>query len=200
MSAVATLAAIRAPLRARAVKRPATTRRAFTTRATATESGSKSDEIVGMPVVLIDNRSDPLATVVSVQFSDVLGQLLDTVESLKALGLNVSRAEVTQDENPNKFYVTDAATSEKVVKSEQIENIRMAVINNMIAYHPESKQYFEGASASFGSFDVDANPLGARPPSKVKTKLPSRRWVARGRSSPWRRRIGPVSSSTSFAL
>ena len=151
--------------------RPATTRRAFTTRATATESGSKSDEIVGMPVVLIDNRSDPLATVVSVQFSDVLGQLLDTVESLKALGLNVSRAEVTQDENPNKFYVTDAATSEKVVKSEQIENIRMAVINNMIAYHPESKQYFEGASASFGSFDVDANPLGARPPSKVKTKV-----------------------------
>ena len=41
------------------------------------------------------------------------------------------------------------------------------------------KQYFEGASASFGSFDVDANPLGARPPSKVKTKVAIK---ARGRS------------------
>lgn len=141
-------------------------------RATATESGSKKDEIVGMPVVLIDNRSDPLATVVSVQFSDVLGQLLDTVESLKALGLNVSRAEVTGDENPNKFYVTDAATSEKVVKSEQIENIRMAVINNMLYYHPESKQYFEGGTVDMpGNRDVDANPLGARPRGKVATKV-----------------------------
>ena len=141
-------------------------------RATATESGSKKDEIVAMPVVLIDNRSDPLATVVSVQFSDVLGQLLDTVESLKALGLNVSRAEVTADENPNKFYVTDAATSEKVVKSEQIENIRMAIINNMLYYHPESKEYFEGGTVDLpGNRDVDANPLGARARGKVATKV-----------------------------
>ena len=32
----------------------------------------------GMPVVLIDNTADPLATVVTVSFGEVLGQLLDT--------------------------------------------------------------------------------------------------------------------------
>jgi hypothetical protein len=61
-------------------------------------------------------------------------------QALKNLGLNICRAEVSADDNPNKFYVTDANTSEKVVKSEQIEQIRTVIIQNMIKYHPEAAE------------------------------------------------------------
>lgn len=124
-----------------------------------------------MPVVLIDNSADPFATVVEVSFGDVLGQLLDTCESLKGLGLNINRAEVTENDNPNKFYITDAKTSEKVTKSEKIEQIRMTVINNMLTYHPESAQYLvEGQHIDMpGDHDADENPLRARAQPQVKT-------------------------------
>lgn len=36
-------------------------------------------DTVPKPVVKIDNQSDPFATVVSIQFGDRLGELLDTV-------------------------------------------------------------------------------------------------------------------------
>ena len=55
------------------------------------------DSDQGMPVVLIDNTADPLATVVTVSFGDVLGQLLDTCEALRRLGLNINRADVTEE-------------------------------------------------------------------------------------------------------
>lgn len=41
-----------------------------------TEAGA-----VPEPVVKIDNQHDPFATVVSVQFGDRLGELLDTVQA-----------------------------------------------------------------------------------------------------------------------
>ena len=43
---------------------------------TTTEAGA-----VPEPVVKIDNQHDPFATVVSVQFGDRLGELLDTVQA-----------------------------------------------------------------------------------------------------------------------
>ena len=98
----------------------------------------------GMPVVLIDNTADPLATVVTVSFGEVLGQLLDTCESLRRLGLNINRAEVTEGSPANTFYITDAATSEKITKSDVIESIRLTIIN-MLAYHPEAAEFGGGA-------------------------------------------------------
>ena len=43
----------------------------------ASDNGSTSP--VPEPIVKIDNESDPFATVVSVEFGDRLGELLDTV-------------------------------------------------------------------------------------------------------------------------
>ena len=59
------------------------------------------DSDQGMPVVLIDNTADPLATVVTVSFGNVLGQLLDTCEALRRLGLNINRADVTEGSPAN---------------------------------------------------------------------------------------------------
>ena len=108
---------------------------------TATSSLAKEktfpDSDQGMPVVLIDNPADPLATVVTVSFGNVLGQLLDTCEALRKLGLNINRADVTEGSPANRFYITDASTSEKVVKSDMIEQARVGAFPNPTpVYHP----------------------------------------------------------------
>ena len=49
----------------------------------------------------------------------------------------------------NKFYITDARTSEKITKSKTLELIRMTIINNMLQYHPEAADYLvEGQARS----------------------------------------------------
>ena len=127
----------------------------------------------GMPLVLIDNTADPLATVVTVSFGDVLGQLLDTCESLRRLGLNINRAEVTEGSPTNTFYITDAATSEKIVKSDMIEQIRLTIINNMLAYHPEAAEFLvEGQHIDLpGDHEADEKILGARVQPLVRTRV-----------------------------
>ena len=141
-------------------------------RAATASSEEECEMTPKMPVVLIDNTSDPLATVVEVSFGEVLGQLLDTCEALKALGLNINRADISGDcDNPNRFYLTDAKTSEKITKSEKIELIRITVIDNMLKYHPEAAEYLvEGQHIDVpGDKEPDENPLGARAEPKVKT-------------------------------
>jgi len=144
---------------------------------TATSSLAKEktfpDSDQGMPVVLIDNTADPLATVVTVSFGNVLGQLLDTCEALRKLGLNINRADVTEGSPANRFYITDASTSEKVVKSDMIEQIRMTIINNMLTYHPEAAEFLvEGQHLDMpGDHESGENPLGMRVDAKVKTKV-----------------------------
>lgn len=171
MSAIAhTTAAAVAPRAVKALRR--TSRRASSVRAAAAEKDECAAPSM-YPTVIIDNTADPLATVVEVEFGDVLGQLIDTCESLKALGLNINRAEVTDCDNPNKFYVTDAKTSEKITKSERIESIRITVINNMLKYHPEAGEFLvEGQHIDTpGDHDADENPLGPRVEPKVKTTV-----------------------------
>ena len=131
------------------------------------------DSPEGMPVVLIDNTADPLATVVTVSFGDVLGQLLDTCESLRRLGLNINRAEVTEGSPANTFYITDASTSEKIIKSDMIEQIRMTIITNMLKYHPEAAEFLvEGQHIDMpGDHEADEEILGARVQPKVKTQV-----------------------------
>lgn len=125
------------------------------------------------PVVKIDNISDPFATVVKVEFGDRLGELLDTIRALKNLGLNIRRAKLDQSsatKNRNTFYITDATTSEKVLKSARLEDIRMTIINNMLYYHPESAQVLAAGQPSESSRDV-TKPLGPRRRVAVQTNV-----------------------------
>lgn len=93
------------------------------------------------PVVKIDNTRDPFATVVSVRFGNELGDLVDTIGALKNLGLNIKRAKIDSNDPSSKhrFYITDGATSEKIVKSSRLEQIRFTILDNLTRYHPESE-------------------------------------------------------------
>lgn len=95
---------------------------------------------VPTPVVVIDQASDPAATVVEITFGDQLGALLDTMKALRDLGLNVVKGTVATDSSGihNKFFITRAGTGRKVEDPELLEAIRLTVINNLLKYHPES--------------------------------------------------------------
>lgn len=62
------------------------------------------------------------------------------ITALKNLGLNIRRATLDQKSGhkTNTFYITDADTSEKILKSARLEEIRMTIINNMLYFHPVS--------------------------------------------------------------
>ncbi|KVH99033.1 hypothetical protein Ccrd_022734 [Cynara cardunculus var. scolymus] len=84
--------------------------------ATAIEGGSYQDtDVVPTPKVIIDQDSDPNATVVEITFGDRLGALLDTMNALKNLGLNVVKANVHLDSSGkhNTFSITKATTGRK---------------------------------------------------------------------------------------
>jgi len=98
------------------------------------------------PVVRIDNQSDAFATIVSVQYGERLGELLETVTALKNLSLNIRRAKVASSAETC-FYVTEAASSEKVMKSSRLEEIRMTVINSLVETFPESAANLGGVGA-----------------------------------------------------
>ncbi|KAL0734687.1 hypothetical protein Bca4012_010897 [Brassica carinata] len=104
---------------------------------------------VPTPVVIIDQDSDPDATVVEVTFGDRLGALLDTMNALKNLGLNVVKANVYLDSSGkhNKFAITKAGR--KVEDPELLEAIRLTVINNLLEFHPESSSQL-AMGAAFG--------------------------------------------------
>ena len=59
------------------------------------------------------------------------------IASLKALGLNIRRAKLTEA-GAHRFYVTDSRTSEKVIKSAKLEVIRLTILQNLLQFHPES--------------------------------------------------------------
>ncbi|KAL6955682.1 ACT domain-containing protein acr11 [Sarracenia purpurea var. burkii] len=109
--------------------------------ATAVEDDSSRDtDTIPTPSVVIDQDSDPDATVLEITFGDRLGALLDTMNALKNLGLNVVKANVYLDSSGkhNKFAITRVDTGRKVEDPELLEAIRLTVINNLLEYHPES--------------------------------------------------------------
>ncbi|WOL17373.1 ACT domain-containing protein DS12, chloroplastic [Canna indica] len=119
---------------------------------TAIEDGSSNEtDNVPTPKVIIDQDSDPDATIVEVTFGDRLGTLLDTMKSLKNLGLNVAKANVYLDSSGkhNKFAITNASTGRKVKDPELLEAIRLTIINNLLEYHPESSTQL-AMGATFG--------------------------------------------------
>ncbi|KAF4396847.1 hypothetical protein CsatB_019237 [Cannabis sativa] len=106
----------------------------------ALEDGNSDTDTIPIPKVIIDQDSDPDATVVEITFGDRLGALLDTMSALKNLGLNVAKANVFLDSSGkhNLFAITKADTGRKVEDPEILEAIRLTIINNLIQYHPES--------------------------------------------------------------
>ncbi|XP_022716219.1 ACT domain-containing protein ACR11-like isoform X2 [Durio zibethinus] len=120
---------------------------------TAVENdGSFHDtDTVPTPKVIIDQDSDPDATVVEITFGNRLGALLDTMNALKNLGLNVTKANVYLDSSGkhNKFAITKANTGRKVEDPELLEAIRLTIINNLLEYHPESSSKL-AMGATFG--------------------------------------------------
>lgn len=125
------------------------------------ESSKEADE-VPIPKVIIDQDSDPDATIVEITFGDRLGALLDTMNALKNLGLNVVKANVYLDSSGkhNKFAITKVSTGRKVDDPEMLETIRLTIINNMLQYHPESSEQLAmgaafGAAPPIKQVDVD---------------------------------------------
>ncbi|CAI9113797.1 OLC1v1014477C1 [Oldenlandia corymbosa var. corymbosa] len=112
---------------------------------------SKETDEVPIPKVIIDQDSDPDATLVEITFGDRLGALLDTMNALKNLGLNVTKANVYLDSSGkhNKFSITKASTGRKVDDPELLETIRLTIINNLLQYHPESSSQL-AMGAAFG--------------------------------------------------
>ncbi|KAI4329404.1 hypothetical protein L6164_021671 [Bauhinia variegata] len=119
---------------------------------TDVEDGNQGDtDTIPTPIVIIDQDSDPDATIVEITFGDRLGALLDTMNALKNLGLNVVKANVFLDSSGkhNKFSITKADTGRKVEEPELLEAIRLTIINNLIEYHPESSAQL-ALGAAFG--------------------------------------------------
>ncbi|KAL8243524.1 hypothetical protein R6Q59_009782 [Mikania micrantha] len=131
--------------------------------ATAIEDGSYQEtDVVPTPKVIIDQDSDPNATVVEITFGDRLGALLDTMNALKNLGLNVVKANVFLDSSGkhNTFSITKASTGRKVDDPELLEAIRLTIISNLLEYHPESSAQLAmgeafGVEAPVQKLDVD---------------------------------------------
>ncbi|XP_009418366.2 ACT domain-containing protein DS12, chloroplastic-like isoform X1 [Musa acuminata AAA Group] len=119
---------------------------------TAVEDGSSNEtDAIPTPKVIIDQDSSPDATIVEITFGDRLGALLDTMNSLKNLGLHVVKANVYMDSSGkhNKFAITNRSTGRKIEDPELLETIRLTIINNMLQYHPESSSQL-AMGATFG--------------------------------------------------
>lgn len=55
-----------------------------------------------------------------------------------------------------------AATSEKVLKSARLEEVRLTILNMMLEYHPESSSQIAWAAAGSPLGSADGSPLGPR--------------------------------------
>eukprot|EP00878_Enallax_costatus_P000763 GHUV01000881.1.p1 GENE.GHUV01000881.1~~GHUV01000881.1.p1 ORF type:complete len:288 (+),score=90.49 GHUV01000881.1:150-1013(+) len=147
-------------------------RRAFAINNGATATADRS-QAGPVPMVKIDNMSDPFATKVTVEFGDKLGELLDTITALKNLNLNIRKAALSSapGTKASTFYITDADTSEKVLKSARLEEIRMTIINNMLYYHPESGEILAAGKSFQPPVRDQTHPLGPKARAVVQTTI-----------------------------
>ncbi|KAG0476968.1 hypothetical protein HPP92_013378 [Vanilla planifolia] len=127
--------------------------------ASSTASDKEADTIP-VPIVLIDQDTDPTATLVQVSFGDRLGALIDTMKALKDLGLDVTKGTVTMEASviQTKFFITKSGR--KVDDPAMLERIRLTIINNLLKYHPESSERLAlgeafGIKAPKEKLDVD---------------------------------------------
>ena len=94
--------------------------------------------------------------------------------ALKSLGLNIRRAKLRTKNGMsiNKFFLTDARTSEKVIKSARIEEIRLTILNCLMQYHPESTEKLSTGNTAIEFMDYE-HPLG-NAARKVVTQVSAR--------------------------
>jgi UTP:GlnB (protein PII) uridylyltransferase len=93
------------------------------------------------------------------------------IQSLKNLGLDIARADIGEESRSagkNRFFVTDAKTSDKIVLSERLEEIRATIIQNMLMYHPESRDSLAAGRRPGSGADQQ---LGARPKPNIETRI-----------------------------
>ncbi|KAK3273348.1 hypothetical protein CYMTET_18400 [Cymbomonas tetramitiformis] len=147
--------------------------------------------------VLIDNLSDPLATILIIEFAGFLGELVDTVckyfcakhthtpvftpfrvfqmGALRNLGLDITRASLDTDGggSQNCFYVTDSKTSEKITASERLEEIRNTVLSNMIQFHPEAEELIATGHkvSQISRSNKERDPLAPRKDPPIPTSI-----------------------------
>lgn len=119
-------------------------------RAAASEQAKKV-----IPKVTIDNQTDPLATILKIEFGNKLGELADTCEAIRGLGLDISRAEIMEGSNENKFYVTDSMSSEKITASARLEDLRQTVLKTMCYYHPEALDFVQQTAKNSKPYEID---------------------------------------------
>lgn len=112
-------------------------------------------------MVLIDQDSDSVATIVQLSFGDRLGALVDTMKALKGLDLDVQKGTVTTEGSvtQTKFFIT-RIDGRKVEDPDMLERIRLTIINNLLKYHPESSEQLAmgeafGIKAPEKKLDVD---------------------------------------------
>ncbi|CAA0814400.1 ACT domain-containing protein ACR12 [Striga hermonthica] len=105
-------------------------------------NSKQENDYVPMPIVLIDQDTDPDATIVQVSFGDRLGALIDTMKALRDLGLDVTKGTVTTENSvtQTKFFIARRSTGRKVEDPDLLERIRLTIINNLLKYHPESSE------------------------------------------------------------
>ncbi|XP_022860486.1 ACT domain-containing protein ACR12 [Olea europaea var. sylvestris] len=122
----------------------------------------QDSDYVPVPIVLIDQDSDPDATIVQLSFGDRLGALIDTMKALKDLGLDVLKGTVTTENSvtQTKFFITGSSNGRKVKDPDLLEGIRLTIINNLLKYHPESSERLAmgeafGIKAPEKKLDVD---------------------------------------------
>nr|CAB3482556.1 unnamed protein product [Digitaria exilis] len=102
----------------------------------AVEDGSNTDT-VPIPKIIIDQDSDPDATIVEVTLGDRLGDLLDTMNALKNLRLNVVKASVNLDSTGkhNKFAITRASNGRKIDDPELLEAVDVDIATHIDIYN-----------------------------------------------------------------
>ncbi|XP_019191907.1 PREDICTED: ACT domain-containing protein ACR12 [Ipomoea nil] len=105
-------------------------------------SQAMDSSLVPTPIVQIIQDPESDATAVELSFGDRLGALIDTIKSLKDLGLDVNKGFVTTEGTVKRtrFLITRIATGRKVEDPDLLERIRLTIINNLIKYHPESSE------------------------------------------------------------
>jgi UTP:GlnB (protein PII) uridylyltransferase len=102
--------------------------------------------------------------------------------ALKDLGLNIKKmsmdctseeAEVCSLEKV--FYVTDAKTSEKVVASAQLQEMKDTIMACMMEFHPEAKEKVSKADVSVGGVVAKLGPkVDASIPTSIKIRAGAR--------------------------
>ncbi|KAJ0570350.1 putative ACT domain-containing protein ACR1-12 [Helianthus annuus] len=125
---------------------------------------SSLDADIPTPIVLIDQDTDPSATIVQLSFGDRLGALIDTMKALKDLGLDVVKGTVTTEGTvtQTKFFITLLSSGRKVEDPDLLEKIRLTIINNLLKYHPSSSRLAMGEA-----FGIQA------PVKKVDADIPT---------------------------